>query len=133
MYRFLAKVAFNTSKNGQTDNSIQHDNDENLAQSNVRASVFRSLLPRGDSPFVAVLEATYADNLHIVLSCPQYKAFILILTGYLLCVWICFLEREQLLKATYAENLHIVFVLPTVKRVHIYVNFLCVWICFLER
>ena len=40
-------------------------------------------------PFVAVLKATYAENVHTVLFCPNKKR------SYfnLLCVLICFLER----------------------------------------
>ena len=42
-------------------------------------------------PFVALLKATYAENSHIVLCCQHQKAFMV----NLLCVLICFLERQQ--------------------------------------
>ena len=81
---------------------IQHDNDDISSQCNVRGfcsgaflaeiefgialrSVFIVILLYINYVclFVALLKATYAENVYIVLSCPNWKAFIY----FIFCVW----------------------------------------------
>ena len=83
-------VAFNKATDGQTD--IKQGKVETLiAQCHCQWIELRCAPPPSRRPGFGNLQYNYAENLHIVLSCPYLKEHTFIFN--LLCVLICVRER----------------------------------------